>query len=193
MGGESAKSAILKSVLLAVFGAMVVLSIFFMLTRGNVKKSKSENYKLTPVDVITTTDLSKNYPADPRKVVELYCEILKVLYNEDYTDEQEKQMLTVLAGIMDDELLANQKDFYNSMSTEVKNRRNQEYSFSTYQVNSTTPEEKTGNDGNKYCEVDCYYSLMHGAAREGMYYTFILRKDENKRWKIVVYGPSQNQ
>lgn len=184
-------SAVAKSIVLVLLGAMVVLGLFFLFNRKKDISGGEENYKLSAVDTITTTNLDKTYPADPRKVVELYCQIIKVLYNEKYTVEQEKAMLDVLAGILDDELLANQTNFYAAMSNEAQSRRNEGYSFSTYQVNSSTPEEIIIND-RKCCEVECYYSLMKGATRESMYYTFLLRKDDQKRWKIAYYGPTQN-
>ncbi|WP_026517042.1 DUF6715 family protein [Butyrivibrio sp. MC2021] len=184
-------SAVAKSIVLVLLGAMVVLGLFFLFNRKKDSSGGEENYKLSAVDTITTTNLDKTYPADPRKVVELYCQIIKVLYNEKYTVEQEKAMLDVLAGILDDELLANQTNFYAAMSNEAQSRRNEGYSFSTYQVNSSTPEEIIIND-RKCCEVECYYSLMKGSTRESMYYTFLLRKDDQKRWKIAYYGPTQN-
>jgi hypothetical protein len=193
MEKNSVGSAIAKSVVLVLLGAGIVLAVFMLFNRDvSEKKPKGEeSYKLSAVDQITTTNLDKNYPADPRKVVELYCQIIKVMYNEKYTADQQKAMLDVLAGILDEELLANQTNFYAAMSNEAQSRKDEGYSFSTYQVNSSTPEEIIIND-RKCCEVECYYSLMKGATRESMYYTFLLRKDDQKRWKIAYYGPTQN-
>ena len=193
MEKNSVGSAVAKSIVLVLLGAMVVLGLFWLFNRDKETKKSSgeESYKLTAVDEITTTNLEKNYPADPRMVVDLYCKTMKVLYNEKYSEDQERAMLDVLAGIIDEELLANQTNFYGAMSNEVKTRKADGYSFSTYQVNSSTPEETTYN-GSKVCEVECYYSLMKGATRESMYYTFLLRRDSQKRWKIAYYGQTQN-
>ena len=53
---ENTKSAVIKSVLLVVFGALVVLGLFLLFTR-NHRSSNEENYTLTVVDQITTTNL----------------------------------------------------------------------------------------------------------------------------------------
>ena len=183
MSKNGVSSAVVKSIVLVIFGAIFVLGIFLVLTRGK-KAPDEESYQLTAVDEITTTNLDKSYPADARNVVELYAKTMKVLYNEKYSDDQQKKMLAVLEGIMDDELLANQTDFYKSMANEVKSRKEQNYSFSTYQVQNYEPEVVTAQ-GSKMCDVDCFFSLMQGSTRINMYYTFYMRRDSEKRWKIL--------
>ena len=72
----SVGSAIIKSVVLIVLGAMVILGIYLMLTRTKKQPAKDEDYTITVVDEITTTNLEKTYPASARKVVELYAKIM---------------------------------------------------------------------------------------------------------------------
>jgi cbb3-type cytochrome oxidase subunit 3 len=189
MSKNGVSSSVVKSIVLVIFGAIFVLGIYFVLTRGK-KAPDEESYQLTVIDEITTTNLDKNYPADARKVVELYAKTMKVLYNEKYSDDQQKKMLDVLAGIMDDELLANQTDFYKSMSNEIKNRKDEKYSFSTYQVQNFEPEVVTVQ-GSKMCDVDCFFSLMQESTRINMYYTFYMRRDSEKRWKILGWDIKQ--
>ena len=178
---NSTKSAIIKSVVLVVLGAIVIGGIYFVLTRS--KKPGGEDYKLTVVDEITTTDLDKNYPADPKMVVELYGKIMQTMYKETYTDDQQERMLIVLEGIMDDELLANQTNFKKSIKDEVKERREGDYSISVYQVQRIDLEAKL--DGRKACTVDCYFYLRQGTAGIPSIYQFLLRQDANGRWKIL--------
>ena len=186
---ENTKSAVIKSVLLVVFGALVVLGLFLLFTRN--KTSNEEKYDLTVVDQITTTNLEKNYPANPRKVVDMYANIMKVLYKETYTDDQQQKMLEVLAGIMDDELLANQSNFYQSMKNEVKTKRDEDYSIPSYQVQSREPEVVTV-DGRKMCNVDCYFNLRKGTSSQGLYYMFILKQDDSGKWKILGWSEVSN-
>ncbi len=65
----SVSSAIIKSVVLIILGAMIVLGVYMMLTRTKKQPAKDENYVITVVDEITTTNLEKSYPASARKVV----------------------------------------------------------------------------------------------------------------------------
>ena len=92
MENNSVKSAIMKSIVLLALGAVVIVGLYFMFV-GTKKDPGEEQYNLTAVDEITTTNLEKNYPANPRKVVDLYANIMKVLYKEEYTDGQQDKML----------------------------------------------------------------------------------------------------
>ena len=67
-------------------------------------------------------------------VVELYGKIMRTMYRETYTEDQQNKMITVLAGIMDDELLANQNNFPKSIKNEIKEKKDGDYSIVTYIV-----------------------------------------------------------
>ncbi|WP_026514298.1 DUF6715 family protein [Butyrivibrio sp. LB2008] len=191
MENNSVKSAILKSIVLLALGAVVIVGLYFMFV-GTKKDPGEEQYNLTAVDEITTTNLEKNYPANPRKVVDLYANIMKVLYKEEYTDGQQDKMLEVLQGIMDDELLAGQSDFKKSIKNEVAERKKGDYSISNYIVQNSEP-EVLNVSGKKMCNVECLFSLRKGSTGTiANYYQFILRQDEEGRWKILGWQVKQN-
>ena len=190
MKNNSKNSAIVKSIVLAVLGAVVLLGFYLMVTRSH-KSPSTEEYILTVIDEITTTNLEKNYPADPRMVVELYGKIMKAMYKEGYTDEQQDRMIEVLGGIMDDELMANQSNFAKSIKDEVKEKKEGDYSISTYVVQTREPEQvKVG--GKKMCTVDCQFYLRKGSTGVSIYYQFVLRKDDNGKWKILGWEALDN-
>jgi hypothetical protein len=191
MENNSVKSAILKSIVLLALGAVVIVGLYFMFV-GTKKDPGEEQYNLTAVDEITTTNLEKNYPANPRKVVDLYANIMKVLYKEEYTEGQQDKILTVLQGIMDDELLAGQSDFNKSIKNEVAERKKGDYSISNYIVQNSEP-EILNVSGKKMCNVECLFSLRKGSTGTiANYYQFILRQDEEGRWKILGWQIKQN-
>ncbi len=183
MEKNSVSSAVVKSIVLVALGAIIILGVYLLLNRGK-KSGGEEVYVLTVVDEITTTNLDKNYPADARKVVDLYARTMKVLYKEKYSDEQQTKMLDVLAGIMDDELLAAQSNFYKSMRDEIKGKKDEDYSIPAYVVQSKEPEVVTV-DGKKMCTVKCLFSLRHGTVSSATYYEFIMRQDDQGKWKIL--------
>ncbi|SFC78477.1 DUF6715 family protein [Butyrivibrio sp. YAB3001] len=179
------KSAIIKSVVLIGLATMVILGVFLLFTRNNDKKvTTEENYTLTAVDEITTTNLEKNYPADARMVVDFYGKVMKTLYKETYSDEQQDKMIEVLGGIMDDELMTYQNDFKKGVKEEVASRKEGDYSISSYVVQSKEP-KVSKIDGKKMCMVDCLFTLRHGTTSTATYYEFVLRQDSEGRWKIL--------
>ena len=176
-------SAVVKSIVLVILGAMVILGVYMILTR-NKKAAKDEDYVLTTVDEITTTDLDRNYPTDARMVVDFYGKIMRALYKETYTDAQQTKMIEILGGIMDDELMANQNNFAKSIKNEVKERKDGDYSIATYAVQAKEP-EVVRVDGRKMCTVECLFSLRQGTGHIVTTYEFILRQDSLGRWKIL--------
>ncbi|MBQ4219169.1 hypothetical protein SAMN02910451_03112 [Butyrivibrio hungatei] len=191
MENNSVKSAIMKSIVLLALGAVVVVGLYFMFV-GSKKSPEEEQYNLTAVDEITTTNLEKNYPANPRMVVDLYAKTMQVLYKEEYTEGQQDKMLYVLKGIMDDELLEKQVDFSRSMKNEISERKEGDYSISNYLVQNTEPEVVTVS-GKKMCNVQCLFSLRKGTSTVANYYQFILRQDDDKRWKILGWDVNTKQ
>ncbi len=183
MEKKSVSSAVIKSVVLVALGALVILGIYLIFNR-NKNVAKEEDYVLTVVDEITTTDLSKSYPADARMIVSFYAKIMQTLYKETYTEEQEDKMISVLAGIMDDELLANQSDFNKAVKNEVQERKAGDYSISTYVVQTKEP-EVVKIDGSKMCNVDCLFTLRKGTTHTATYYQYVMRQDDEGKWKIL--------
>ena len=182
----SVGSAVLKSIVLIVLGAMIVLGVYMMLTRTRKQPAKDEDYVITVVDEITTTNLEKSYPASARKVVELYAKIMQTLYRETYDDDQRDAMIEVLKGLMDDELLASNENFEGSIRIEVTSRKAQQYSIPAYVVQTKEPEE-VSVDGRKMCSVDCLFNVRNATnPTVAHYYTFIMRRDQDTgNWKIL--------
>ena len=187
------KSAVIKSVVLIFFAALIVLGMYLLLTRNKEKEPKyDESYALSSVDEITTTNLDKNYPANPKKVVELYAKTMQVLYRETYSADQELKMITVLSGLMDDELLANQANFTQSMRNEVQERKKEDYSISNYVV-LTKDIDETTVDGRKMCHVDLMYSLRKGTSGTSILkYRYVMRQDDAGIWKIMGWDLAPN-
>ncbi|MBR4669576.1 MAG: hypothetical protein IKO84_03145 [Butyrivibrio sp.] len=191
---SSTKSAVIKSVVLVFFAALIVLGMYILLTRNKEKEPKyDESYSLSSVDEITTTDLEKSYPANPKKVVELYAKTMQVLYRETYTADQQIKMINVLAGLMDAELLANQGNFTQSMKNEVEERKKEDYSISNYVLLSKDVQETTV-DGRKMCHVDLMYSLRKGTSGTSILkYRYVMRQDDAGKWKIMGWDLAPNE
>jgi hypothetical protein len=179
-------SAVVKSIILVVLGALVVLGLYMLFTRSK-KSPTEESYEITVVDEITTTNLERNYPASARKVVDLYIKTMQVLYRETYTDEQQDKMIAVMQGLLDDELLANNPNYVQVTKKEVKDRRAEDYSISAYVMLQTKEPDEVNVGGRKMCEVDYLINLRHGSnGTTANYYKYIMRRDtESGNWKIL--------
>ena len=180
-------SAIIKSVVLIVLGALVVLGVYMALTRTK-KTPTEETYVSTVVDEFTTMNLEKNYPASSRKVVELYIRTMQVLLKEEYNTEQADKMIALIKGLMDDELLANNMNFEKDIKEEVARKKAEDNSISNFEVLQKREPDEYKTNGRWMCRVDCiYYMRMGTQGTVTVDYTFILRREEGTgNWKI--YG-----
>ncbi|MBE5844888.1 MAG: hypothetical protein E7302_12090 [Butyrivibrio sp.] len=189
---ESKRNAIIKTIIMMVFAAMVVLGIFVILTRsGNKTNDTTEDVELTEVQKITTMDLSKSYPKTPSTVADLYVRIMKVMYKQDYTDEEFNQMADVMAGIFDSEFLAIQNNWPQGLKSEVDAKKKDDYSISKYEVLSSDLQATT-DAGEEIANVLAKISLRHGTSTVLYDYLFVLRKDADDNWKIMGWTVSED-
>ena len=189
---ESKKNTIIKTVIMMILGAMVVLGIFVLLTRGgNNTNDTTEDVELTEVQKITTMDLSKSYPKTPSTVADLYIRIMKVMYKQTYTDEEFNKMADVMAGIFDSEFLAIQSNWPQGLKTEVEGKKKDDYSISKYEV-LTSDLQETNDKGEEIANVLAKISLRHGTSTTIYDYLFVLRKDADGNWKIMGWNISED-
>lgn len=71
---------------------VLVIGYFYYLSNRTISSDKkvpeAGTEKNSPVATVLLRDLEINYPSTPKEVVKYYAELTKVLYNEEYTDEE---------------------------------------------------------------------------------------------------------
>ncbi|MCR5101708.1 MAG: hypothetical protein K6B41_10160 [Butyrivibrio sp.] len=187
MSAKNDNSAVIKAVIIIISAAVIIFLIFnFMLKKNGSTDQSGEKETLTPVEEITTIDLSTSYPTSPTAVVELYSKIMQVMYKYDYTDDEFSKMANVLGGLFDDELMANQVNYPSGIKSDVTQKKTDDYAISTYTVQSASDISYTQVDGYDVAYVQCIYAVRHSTATQSTVYLFVLRKDSAGLWKI--YG-----
>ena len=188
---ESTKNGIIRAIILMILGALIAVSAFVIITRnGKNSNTTTEDQELSEVQKITTLDLSKNYPQTPPTVVELYCHTMKIMYKQDYTDEEFNKMAAVMAGTFDNDLMANQTNWPESLRSEVNQKREGDYSIPNYEVLTQDLQEKRDN-GEEIANVLAKINLRHGTHTTPYNYLFVLRKDSDGHWKILGWTVSE--
>ncbi|MCM1027549.1 MAG: hypothetical protein NC432_14045 [Roseburia sp.] len=176
--------AVVVILLVAVVG---VVGVFAILTG----KARSESLEaiMTPVQKVLATDLDRDYPGTVKEVVKLYTEIEKCFYNEECTEEEIEQLGMMARKLYDDELLeANDVDLYlirlkEDISTFKKAKRR----LNSVAVASAANVDTFTEDGYSFARIYCGYTVREGNnASVSASRVFLLRRDENRRWKI--YG-----
>lgn len=175
-------------------------------TDSEVTKEASEISKLF------AKDLSTEYPKTPREVVKLYSRITVCFYAEECTDEELEKLADMSFALFDDELVDKnpREEYMEELKSVISEYAASERVITDYTVQSSNMIEKYTADGQEYAKVRVMYSMRDftrleedgggflqgcGKAKKKnnvyQYYTvyedFLLRKDDNGQWKILVW------
>ena len=167
---------------------VIVLVIFFVLNQNADDGifSKKENTS-TEVQNIIAKDVERNYPATVREVVRLFSRISKCYYNETISASEFQQLITMQRMLFDEEFLDNNplESFVNNLSSEIEEMRNNKSTMISYRVQKQSSVKDWEAGENKFSSIVASYTLKEGSEYKKTYEEFLLREDENGRWKIV--------
>ncbi len=179
----------MKKVGMAVIGIIcigLVVGYYYYLSN----KDAQDTSEVTEVQKVILKDLTgKAYPSTPREVVKFYNRIISCYYNEEYTDEEFYQLADQALMLMDQELADNNpaEQYYLRVRSEVE----------SYRENGKTINNTSVCDSNevKYASLagaDCAYVTSSYFVRgddgfQKSIQNYILRKDEEGRWKILAF------
>ncbi|MCI9532941.1 MAG: hypothetical protein HFH38_14775 [Lachnospiraceae bacterium] len=172
----------LKTAVIMVLCAALCLGYYYYLSHRGSGKEKI----LSEADKIITQDLENAYPKTARGVVKFYNSILKCYYSKDYTDEQLEKIAGQAWKLMDEELKeANPQDIYlESVKADIAQFTKEKGSIYSISMDGSNEVIEKTIEGRECAYIDVTYSMKgKGAGRSTQ--TYILRKDEGGRWRIL--------
>lgn len=186
-----------KGIIILVMMMVLVIGYFYYLSNRTVssdnKTATVNTEKISPVATVLLRNLDINYPATPKEVVKYYAELTKVLYNEEYTDEEFQALAVKIQQLYDPELVANkeQSEYLQDLKDEIETFHTNKWTISTYWTSSSTDVERFTEDGYEFARLYCTFTIRQSGGSGSSNEVFLLRKDENEHWKI--YGWKQVQ
>lgn len=194
MRKNNAGNAAIKVIVLLVLAAAVVLGVFMIMNRSRGEKQTSEdNMVLTKLQQVTTMNLDVGYPNSERDVVATFGRIMQTLYNEEYTDKDFETMEQLLVKLYDEELIANQNDYYQQLRQEVNAKRTNGYTIQNYVTAEKNQVINSVVDGREMAMLECQFSVRNATEIQATIYQFLLRKDDQGKWKIYGWQPREDQ
>lgn len=151
-------------------------------------RNRDTDASMTEVQQVLSRDLQNNYPPTVKEVVKYYAEIQKCFYNEKCTDEEIEQLGLKARELYDAELLEinDEADNLLQLKAEVSSFREQEKKILSTSVASSANVDTFTEDGFEFARIYCTYSVMEKGKSGYVRMVYLLRRDENRRWKI--YG-----
>ena len=180
-----------RVIIIAAICIVLIVGGFFIFT--NRTQKNPEDVELTTVQQIITKDLAGNYPKTPREVIKTYNEIITCFYNEECTDEEIEKLSERVLLLLDEELLANnpKNEYIKNLKTEISDHKAKGKTIISYNLSSSNDVEFRTVDERECAYVDCSYFIKDKKGYSKSYMTYVVRKDENNEWKILVFYQSE--
>ena len=152
------------------------------------KTTNEDNVEITAVSNVLLRKMDTNYPPTPKEVVKYYSDIMKVVYNENYSDEQFAQLADRMLELYDEDLAAiNERDYYLlSLKKDVDEYAKNGYTIVSYSTSSSTDVVFDTVGGRECAKMYCSYSIKTGAEYKTSQVVYELRKEKSTgHWKIL--------
>ncbi len=168
---------------------VVVLGVFLALNLREDDSIFSKNDKPnTEAQAILSKDVDRNYPATVREVVRLFSRISRCYHNEVISEEEFKGLVEMQRKLFDEEFLENNplETFTNNLTAEIDSAKAKEYQMVTWRVQKQSSVETWQDGENHFSSIIASYTMnTKGEGYTRTFEEFLLREDEDGRWKIV--------
>lgn len=174
-----------KIVLALVVILLIFLAVFYF--QINKNNSQKEELVLTDTQSAIQRDLSVNYPQTPKAVVRYYAELSKCMYNPDNTDKEIEQLAIQSRILLDEKLVAQQTDaqYIASLRSTISGFIQDKRKIISYTTSSSSEVEYATTELGETASLYCNYTMQKDSLNYIDTEQFLLRKNEEGRWKIV--------
>ena len=187
-----------RVVIIAIICIAVILGVFWQITRSK-EASVEDTVELTEVQKVITKDLDANYPETPREVVKMYNRIISCFYDQSYTDDELYDLGNQARKLFDDELLENNSEdtYFDALKADIADYKEASKTIVSSSVCDSNDVKYQTVDGDECAYVTASYFINETKKYSRANQTYVLRKDEDGKWKILVFykteGESQNE
>ena len=181
----------IRLIIIAIACICLICGGYFLFSQNNTVSEEN----LTEVEKVLVKDLKKDYPKTPREVVKFYNRIVKCYYSEKLSDKEIEDMVDQMRYLLDEDLLmVNPRDeYYKSVVKDIedynsKNKRivNTDVCDSN-DVNYVDDVKDGENEVDKLAYVNASYFINTDGQFANTYQQFVLRQDDDGRWKILTF------
>lgn len=184
--GNEGNSLVKAIVVMCILVAMLIGFYYYISHKGIAERD--DNVTITKSQQVLMRNLESNYPPSPKEVVKYYCEITQCFYNETHTEEEIEALAAQIRRLYDEELIANQTEerYLEDLKIDIISMSGNEMTISSFGLPSSTEVDFFSEDGYDWARLYCNFNLRQKTKIVNTIEQFLLRKDENGRWKI--YG-----
>ena len=179
----------------AVLAVMVitVFALYYYLV-NKVERSSPE-VETTAIQDVLLRNLETDYPATVREVIKYYNEIMSCYYSESPTDEELKDLADKALELYDTELVNFQSEemYLADLNTEIAGFASSGTVLSHVALSSSTAVDYFTYNGRECAQISCIYTMRQKTSMMTIKEIYVLRKDDNGRWKILGWTPAEDE
>ena len=181
------------SIIIIVVSVAVIVGIYFVIANYLSKDDEPTEVEITAVQNVLLRNLENDYPPTPKEVLKYYSDITQCFYAGGYTDEELIELADRAMELYDDELRAHQDydTYIADLKLEISQFKEKDWSISSYSTSPSTDVEEFERDGYEWAQLYAFYNVRQSTTMVRVTELFLMRKDEDGRWKI--YGWEQVQ
>lgn len=185
-------AALKSGIVILLFIVGIVVYYYYLSNRQQQKEPPIK--EMTVAQELISRNLETNYPPTPKEVVRFYSDITKCFYNEEYSDGELEQLADKARQLYDDELAANNEwgQYMIELKSDIGAYKEKSIRVSNYVIPASTDVFYFEEDGFEFARLYCTYTLSNGSIKQQVEEVFLLRKDENKHWKIYGWDLAEN-
>lgn len=164
-----------------------VVAYYFYVNKGDGNENTGKEDLVNEVDKVLNKDIEQRYPYTVREVVQFFVRIQKCYYNEEYTEEELTKLAHKAMELFDTELVAENPfdKYYDNLKKEINLYKATGKKVYKVMLEENSEVEYSTVDGQSYASINCVYYLKDEKGTSKVEETYILREDENDRWKIL--------
>lgn len=172
---------------------LVVLIVGYYAYLSGKQQDSKEEAAFSMVEITLSKSLELDYPPTPKEVIKYYNEILKCFYNEECTEEEIEALGNKARELYDAELLANneQEIYLMNLKADIQDYKDNNRRITSAAVASSASVVTFEEDGYEFARIMCGYNIMEGDKNHPSNQVYLLRRDENKLWKIYGWEPQE--
>lgn len=179
---------------IVIFLIIIVCIIGYYTYLSGKKRETAKDAQMTTVQLVLSRNLADDYPPTVKEVIKYYVDIQKCFYNEECTDEEVEQLGLKARELYDDELLTINEESENllRLKADIASFKAGKKQIGSVAVASSVNVDTFQKDGYEFARIQCTYSLIENGQSSLSSTIYLLRRDENRRWKIYGWDLSKN-
>jgi len=155
---------------------------------------KETDSALTKVQSVLVRDMEFNYPPTVKEVVKYYGDIVLCMYDGNCSENDIEKLAARALLIYDQELVDNNPwaEYIINLKKDISDYSNKKMKITGYAVAGSTNVDYFEEDGYEWARIYCTFYIQEGKNSKTANQIFLLRKDENKQWKIYGWDLAEN-